>query len=120
LPGLFECGEFALVPIAAARAIIEIKRTLSTPEKLLDQLRKRRKLIAQRKQILGIVVTHASPLFDRECDPDWLSQPGSEPAITRLLDDDNRPDTNGIMAFIYFLAQIAGHDRLVLSAGSTK
>lgn len=120
LPGLFEYGEFALVPFAAARAIIEIKRTLSTPQKLLDQLRERRKLIAQRKQILGVVITHPSPLFDRECAPDWLSQNGSEPAMTRLLDHDNRPDTDGIMAFIYFLAQIAGHNRSVLSASSTR
>lgn len=114
LPGLFEYGEFALVPFAAARAIIEIKRTISTPQKLLDQLRERQKLIPQRKQILGVVVTHPSPLFDRECDPDWLSQHGSSPPMTRLLDKDNRPDTDGIMAFIYFLAQIAGHNRVVL------
>ena len=29
--------------------------------------------------------------------------------MTRLLDTKNVPDTNGIMAFIYFLAQVAGH-----------
>ena len=116
----FSNREFALVPFAAARAIIEIKRTLSTRQKLLDQLCERRKLIAQRKQILGVVVTHPSPLFDSECAPDWLSQHGSEPAMTRLLDNDNRPDTDGIMAFIYFLAQIAGHNRVVLSASSAK
>ncbi|MGZ8843511.1 MAG: DUF6602 domain-containing protein [Pyrinomonadaceae bacterium] len=114
LPGLFEYGEFALVPFAAARAIIEIKRTLSTPNKLLDQLRERRRLLEQRQQILGVVVAHPSPLFDRECDPDWLSQHSSVPAMTRLLDKDNQPDTDGIMAFIYFLAQIAGHHRVVL------
>ncbi len=120
LPGLFECGEFALVPLAATRAIIEIKRTLSDRQKLLDQLSERRKLLAQRKQILGVVISHPTPLFNRACDPAWLSQHSPEPPMTRLLDNANAPDTDGILAFIYFLAQVAGHDRLVVSEKSTK
>jgi hypothetical protein len=120
LPGLFEYGEFALVPFATARAIIEIKRTLSDPTKLLDQLRERRRLLAQRRQTLGVVVSHPTKLFDRECKPDWLSERRRDPPMTRLLDNDNRPDTDGILAFIYFLAQVAGHDRLVVSEKSTK
>jgi hypothetical protein len=110
LPGLFEYGEFALVPFASARAIIEIKRTLSTPQKLSDQLCERRKLLPQRRQTLGVVVSHPTGLFDRKCKPDWLSEPKRDPPMTRLLDNDNHPDTDGIMAFIYFLAQVAGHD----------
>jgi hypothetical protein len=33
--------------------------------------------------------------------------------MTRLLDGTNKPDTDGVLAFIYFLAQIAGHSRVV-------
>jgi hypothetical protein len=55
LPGLFEREEFALVPFAAARAIIEIKRTLPDKQKLLDQLGERNKLLAKRGQILGVM-----------------------------------------------------------------
>jgi hypothetical protein len=114
LPGLFEYGEFALVPLAATRAIIEIKRTVSARQKLLDQLRARRMLGPPREPLLGVVVSHPDPLFDRECKPDWFSECRPDPPMTRLLDDDNRPDTNGILAFIYFLAQVAGHDRVVV------
>ena len=114
LPGLFECGEFAVVPLAAARAIIEIKRTLADPQGLLEQLETRRKLVPRRRSVFGVVVSHPSPLFDRECKPDWLSERRPQPPMTRLLDNDNRPDTDGVLAFIYFLAQVAGHNRIVI------
>lgn len=114
LPGLFECGEFALVPLAATRAIIEIKRTLAERQQLLNQLESRRKLVAQRGAVLGVVVSHPTPLFDRECKPDWLSEHRPHPPLTRLLDNDNQPDTDGVMAFIYFLAQVAGCNRLTV------
>lgn len=118
LPGLFEYGDFALVPFAAARAIVEIKRTLPSKQDFIDQLRDRQRLLPQRRHVLGVVLRHETPLFDRECKPDWLSQDSSAPPITRLLDGENRPDTEGILAFIYFLAQIAGHNRLIVgSAG---
>ena len=120
LPGIFEYGEFALVPLAATRAIIEIKRTLPARQDLLDQLRARRKLLPSLEPLLGVVVSHSTPLFDRECKPDWFSEPRPDPPITRLLDDDNRPDTDGILAFIYFLAQVAGHGRIVVSGRSAK
>jgi len=120
LPGLFECGEFALVPFAATRAIIEVKRTLSARQNLQDQLSERRKLLPQRGQILGVVVSHLTPLFDRVCDPAWFSEHRPDPPMTRLLDNDNRPDTDGILAFIYFLAQVAGNNRVVVSDGSIK
>lgn len=120
LPGLFEYGEFALVPMAATRAVIEIKRTLPARKDLLDQLRERRKLLAPRGPMLGVVISHPTPLFDRECKPDWLSERRPDPPMTRLLDDANRPDTDGILAFIYFLAQVAGHNRVVVSGRSAK
>jgi len=120
LPGLFEYGEFALVPIAATRAVIEIKRTLRAKQDLLDQLRERQKLLPLRRQILGVVVSHPTPLFDRECKPDWLSEHHHDPPMTRLLDDKNSPDIDGILAFIYFLAQVAGHNRTMVSERSTQ
>lgn len=98
----------------ATRAIIEIKRTVAEPQQLLDQLEPRRKLLARRGAILGVVVSHPNPLFDRECKPDWLSDQHPHPPMTRLLDEDNRPDTDGVMAFIYFLAQVAGYNRLTV------
>jgi hypothetical protein len=107
LPGLFEYGEFALVPLAAVRAVIEVKRTAGKND-LLQQLRERRNLVPS-GYLLGVVVSHPAPLLNRECTPNWLQQGGSEPAMTRLLDDQNRPDTDGVLAFIYFLAQVAGH-----------
>ena len=119
-PGLFEHGEFALVPLAATRAIIEIKRTLSSRQDFLDQLQARRRLLPSREALLGVVVSHSAPLFDRECKPDWFLEHRPDPPMTRLLDNDNRPDTDGILAFIYFLAQIAGHNRVVVSARSAK
>jgi hypothetical protein len=108
LPGLFERGEFALVPLASVRAIIEVKRTMADREHLIQQLKERRDR-APMGHLLGVVVSDPNPLLNRECTPDWLAQGGSEPAITRLLDDGNKPDINGVMAFIYFLAQLAGH-----------
>jgi hypothetical protein len=120
LPGLFEYGEFAFVPLAATRAVIEIKRTLFSRQDLLDQLQARRKLLPPRGPILGVVVSHPTPLFDRECKPDWFSERRPDPPMTRLLDNDNRPDTDGVLAFIYFLAQVAGHNRVVVSGRSAK
>jgi hypothetical protein len=108
LPGLFECGEFALVPVAAVRAVIEVKRTLSSKDQLLRQLQERREHIPT-CPLLGVVVSHSAPLLDCDCTPNWLKGRGSKPGMTRLLDDKNKPDTDGVMAFIYFLAQVAGH-----------
>jgi hypothetical protein len=35
--------------------------------------------------------------------------------MTRLLDENNQPDVDGVLAFIYFLAQIAGHSHTVVA-----
>ena len=121
LPGLFEQGDFALVPLAAVRGLIEIKRTISSEEALKQQLLDRRRLVPPAGFLLGVVVSHSSALRDFECTTDWVAQrqrtPAglTSPAMTRLLDADNRPDTDGVLAFIYFLAQIAGHSRLVVA-----
>jgi hypothetical protein len=123
MPAIFESGEFALVPFFAARAIIEIKRT--GKKKLAKQLMERRELLPAFGPILGVVINHPQPLFKGECTPDWLkhfeSQPGRsptryntamEPPMTRLRSG-RIPDTDGIMAFIYFLAQVAGYTNTV-------
>jgi len=131
LPAIFEYGEFALVPFYAARAIIEIKRSGDRSE-LTDQLKKQRKLLTARGPVLGVIVDHPQPLFDQaECSADWLRDfrygtrraptpngrdkerltmydEAKDPPMTRLLHG-NSPDTNGIMAFIFFLGQVAGH-----------
>ncbi len=114
LPAIFESGEFALVPLAAARAVIEVKRTMSDVGDLVEQLRKRRMLLPKMDSILGVVISHPKPLFNRECRPNWLACPtvSDEPPMTRLLDDKNRADPEGIFAFIYFLAQVAGHSNV--------
>jgi hypothetical protein len=112
-PALFECGDFALVPIFSVRAIIEVKRTVADPLQLLQQLEDRRKLLTLLGPVLGVVISHQSPLFTSSCSPDWLAHWNHEaaPPITRLLDSSNNADVNGVMAFIYFLAQVAGHTR---------
>lgn len=110
MPAIFESAEFALVPLFAARAIIEVKRT-GDVAKLTEQLGERRKLLKHLDPVLGVLVEHQQPLFEeRDCTPNWLAEHDhGNPRITRLLDGYGKPDTNGIMAFIYFLAQVAGH-----------
>jgi hypothetical protein len=112
LPGLFEHGEFALVPFAAVRAVIEVKRAISNAAELRQQLQDRHKLVPS-GFLLGVVVSHAESLRDFECAPDWFARGRSAPAMTRLLDGTNEPDTDGVLAFIYFLSQVAGHRGLV-------
>ena len=123
LPAIFESGEFALVPLVSVRAIIEVKRTgtRSEREALTEQLKKRQSLLptmSDMQFVLGVFVNDddAEPWFKdgRKPSPDWLedyclNNPG-KPPITRLLYN-NKPDTNGIMAFIYFLAQVASRKR---------
>jgi hypothetical protein len=109
MPAVFECGEFALVPLSATRAVIEVKRN-GNREKLTEQLRKLQG--GGPYPVLGVFITHREPLFDQpECRPDWLELPKYrvQPPITRLLDAGHKPDTNGVIAFIYFLAQVAGN-----------
>lgn len=110
---VFERGDFAPVPFASARAIIEVERTISSRSDLIKQLGERRSL-APRGSLLGVVVNDSTPLLNRECTPDWLAQEESEPAITLLLDDKLQPDTKGVLAFIYFLAQLAGHNETLV------
>lgn len=63
-------------------------------------------------RVLGVVISHRQPLFKEVCRPNWLAERTEvDPPITRILDADNKPDTTGIMAFIDFLAQVAGHNR---------
>ena len=120
LPGLFERGDFALVPLAAVRGLVEIKRSLSSEEEFTEQLLARRRLVPS-GFLLGVVVSHSSALRDFECATNWFAERQRTPAglkaptKTRLLDTENQPDTNGVLSFIYFLAQIAGHSRAVVA-----
>jgi hypothetical protein len=114
LPALFEQGDFALVPFHSARAVIEIKRTCSGLHKLQGQLRRQQRCLKHeiRSNVLGVVVSHADPLFTGEVASDWLEQDGWEdsPAMTRLLSaDPEEIDVDGVFVLIYFLAQVAGH-----------
>jgi hypothetical protein len=69
--------------------------------------------------VLGVMVNDnddPQPLFNDEHRPTpdwlqehWLNTPGVPP-VTRILRN-NKPDTNGIMAFIYFLAQVASYEK---------
>jgi hypothetical protein len=120
LPAIFECGDFALVPLCAVRAIIEVKRTGTSGEreKLTEQLKNRRSLLPNMDFLLGVFVDDDDPQpwfnDERKPRPDWLEDywlnNRRKPPVTRLLHN-NTPDTNGIMAFIYFLAQVALHKR---------
>lgn len=67
--------------------------------------------------VLGVIVNDnhdPQPLFNNERRPTrnwlgehWLHSKGVPPVIRILCN--NEPDTAGIMAFIYFLAQVAGY-----------
>jgi hypothetical protein len=119
LPGLFEAGDFALVPLAAVRGLIEIKRSLSSEPDFTEHLRARRRLVPT-GYLLGVVVSHATALRDFECTTNWCSERQrtpdgvDTPPKTRLLDAQNQIDIDGVLALIYFLAQIAGHNRAVV------
>jgi hypothetical protein len=122
MPAIFESSEFALVPLFAARAIIEVKRTggKDKREELTKQLNERQNLlpVSQMNFVLGVIVNDDGdprPLFSDEHKPsrDWLEEHWlyrGVPPVTRILCN-NEPDTNGIMAFIYFLAQVASWKR---------
>lgn len=112
LPALFEQGNFALVHTQAARAIIEVKRSISSVSKHAEQLQKlqSRLLSEYKRNVLCVVVNHQSPLFVEAPTPDWMSNRPIQkgPAFTRLLSsEDNQPDCNGIFAFVYFLSHVA-------------
>lgn len=114
LPALFESGNFAIVPNFSVRAIIEIKRTSSNIKKLKDQLNLQRKYLPEKfsSNILGVVISHGKSLFNGEVNPEWLKSrsKNDDPPIIRLLDKKTgEADHGGVLAFIYFLSQIAGH-----------
>ena len=117
LPAILEQGDFALVPTHSVRAIIEIKRTCSNIGDLVKQLEDRRELlrIDCRQNLLGVVVENSKPLFSGDVNPEWLKHPTwqSECATVSLLSSDMKPHTNDIMAYIYFLSQVAGHFQIV-------
>lgn len=121
LPALFEEDDFALVPYLSVRAVIEIKRRISTKhEDFLRQVETREKLVPTRLA-LGVVVQHGKNLFQLPVAPNWLEWRKTKPnvtPVTRLLDRHGKPDTNGVLAFIYFLAQIGGHSRTAVGIRS--
>ncbi len=116
LPAIFEQGDFALVPTHSVHAIIEIKRSCTDISSLMKQLEDRRKLLQVkcRQNLLGIVLEHSSALFIGETAPNWLSDLRwtQEYPLVALLSNEMTPYTNDIMALIYFLAQVAGHNEL--------
>jgi hypothetical protein len=116
LPALFEKDDFALVPIHSARAIIEVKRTCDHIADFQQQLQERQKALfyEYRKYVLGVVVSHKTPLFQYSVEENWVNHldSKSQPAITRLLDKKtNQVDPNGVFAFIFFLSQVAWLDK---------
>jgi hypothetical protein len=123
LPAIFEFGEFALVPLFSVRAIIEVKRTGTKEERkaLAQQLKQRRSLLPTMSDmdfVLGVFINDndKQPWFNdgHKPSPDWLKDyclnNPDRPPVTRMLYN-NEPDTNGIMAFIYFLAQVATREK---------
>ena len=100
------------MPLASVRAIIEITRSLNDKANFTTQLKERENLLPNPNAtgVIGVVVSHPRGLFDQECAPDWPKEHHvGDPPMTRLLDTKKKPDTNGIMAFIYFLSYIAQH-----------
>lgn len=116
LPALFEQDDFALVPTQCVHAIIEIKRSCSNLDDLVNQLENRKKLLRIDccKHLLGVVIEHSKSLFDGEVRPNWLIDKRWQQnyPIVSLLSTNIDPNADDIMAFIYFLAQVAGHREL--------
>lgn len=115
LPAFFELGDFALVPLLSVKAIIEIKRQGGPKHRkdLAKQLNDRQDLQYKRHFTLGVFASDndPAPWFDSEerVNDKWLGEyweTNDEPPVTRILNR-NEPDLPGIMAFIYFLTQVA-------------
>lgn len=116
LPAIFEQGNFALVPHFSVRAIIEVKRSTASVPELNEQLKKLSKCLPHTHQhnILGVVVSHEKKLFQLAIEPDWIKRSGKTAQVTRILNSRTRQiDADGVFALIYFLAQVAGHNRLM-------
>jgi hypothetical protein len=88
MPAVFESSEFALVPIFATRAIIEVKRTGNKAEReaLKEQLKARRNLlrtVSQMDFVLGVILNDNNDsqlLFDDEHQPTEKVAGASGPA----------------------------------------
>jgi hypothetical protein len=118
LPPLFEQGDFALVHTQAARAIIEVKRSVPNVSRFQEQLntQRMRLLSTYRRNVLGVAVAHSRPLFTHPLESDWVpNSPIQGPAaMTRLLSKKPpEPDTDGIFALLYFLSYVARFARNV-------
>jgi hypothetical protein len=112
LPPLFEIDNFAIVHVQAARAIIEVKRALTSRTRLQEQLQRlRMRLLATyRRNVLGVVASARRPLFQGDVTPDWVAQSNLKdpPAMTRLLKSTTGPaDVGGLFALVYFLSHLA-------------
>ncbi len=110
MPPLFQTGGFALVHTQAARAIIEIKRTISSVADLEKQLAapRRRLLREYRPNVLGVVVSNRRPLHQGRVGRSWIARRTLEdpPPTVRLLDARGRADAEGILGLIYFLRHV--------------
>lgn len=111
LPALFESGDFALIHAASARGIIEVKRSTSDLPKVQRQLRtlRSRLLSEYRKNVLGVVIAHAQPLFVDDLTPGWVmdAEMDADVRMTRLLSrSGSKPDPDGVFALIYFLSHV--------------
>jgi hypothetical protein len=107
LPAPFERGDFALVPFASVRAVIEVKRTCQKGrmDKFQTQLKQLQKRVPNRTQVLGLVIEHPEPLFTAPVEPDWLKKGNWRvlPAMTRLFSRSYKDvDVNGVFALSIF------------------
>lgn len=120
LPSPLAVGDFALVPSFSARALIEVKRTDTTAEKLLKQVEDRRKAMPKRYQpyALGVIVRNKTALFDGEVHPDWVAEnKRGKPKLTRLLMENGEPDLDGIFVLVYMISHLCGHRGVMGSMG---
>jgi len=121
LPSPLAVGDFALVPSFSARAIVEVKRTEASVEKLRKQIEDRREAMPKRyrRYALGVVVRHKTSLFEGEINPDWVEQnEAGKPRLTRLLTESGEPDLEGILPLIYMISHLCGHRGAMGSMGT--
>jgi hypothetical protein len=66
------------------------------------------------KNLLGVVVENPKPLFRGEVNPNWFEDNiwDQEYPLVSMISRDTTPYRNDIMAFIYFLAQVGGHNEI--------
>lgn len=119
LPAVIDVEDFALVSNLAVRGVIEVKRgnadipdTRQQVKKWMDYLSDVPTDLTAKQymncNVLGVVITHNSPLHKKVPLPNMWDERQQDPIVIRLFDNkDYSEDVDGFLTLIYFLSHIA-------------